>query len=105
MSKLIAVAALSAAGVLGGLASNSEAAAGESAAGVTKGFATTYTSPSNTSVPVHHLSPNTTVDTLCFREGQVLNGNPLWFIINVDGQSAYIHRDLIAVPEGAVRHC
>ena len=33
----------------------------------------------------------------------MLNGNPLWFIINVNGASAYVHRDLIAV--GAVPHC
>jgi len=55
-------------------------------------------------VPVHHLQAGTEVDTLCFREGQLLNGNPLWFIVNVDGQSAYVHRDLIAPPAG-VPHC
>ena len=53
---------------------------------------------------VHHLPAGTQVETLCFREGQVLNGNPLWFIINVDGQSAYVHRDLIAPPAN-LPHC
>ena len=104
MSKLITLAVLSTAGVLTGLG---PAAAAEttSASGTIKGFATTYTSPSNQSVPVHHLQAGTEVDTLCFREGQVLNGNPLWFIINVEGQSGYIHRDLLAIPEGSVGHC
>ena len=105
MSKLIALAALSTAGVLTGLG-GAEAAAAASATvtGAIKGFATTYTSPSNQSVVVHHLQEGTQVDTLCFREGQVLNGNPLWFIINVDGQSAYVHRDLIA-PPADLPHC
>jgi len=104
MSKLIVLAALSAAGVLTGLGGTAEAAGAASATGTIKAFATTYTSPSNQSVAVHHLPASTQVDTLCFREGQVLNGNPLWFIINVDGQSAYVHRDLIAPPAN-VPHC
>ena len=103
MSKFIALAALSTAGVLTGLG-GAEAAGAASATGTIKGFATTYTSPSNQSVVVHHLQERTQVDTLCFREGQVLNGNPLWFIINVDGQSAYVHRDLIA-PPADLPHC
>ena len=104
MSKVIAIAALSTAGVLTGLGAGTAEAAVESDKGTIKAFATTYTSPSNKSVPVHHLQAGTEVDTLCFREGQVLNGNPLWFIVNVDGQSAYVHRDLIAPPAG-VPHC
>ena len=104
MSNLIAVAALSTAGVLTGLGGPAESADAASATGTIKGFATTYTSPSNQSVVVHHLQEGTQVDTLCFREGQVLNGNPLWFIINVDDQSAYVHRDLIA-PPADLPHC
>ena len=104
MSKLIALAVLSTAGVLTGLGATAAAAGAPPATGTIKGFATTYTSPSNQSVPVHHLQADTKVDTLCFREGQVLNGNPLWFIINVDGQSAYVHRDLIA-PPAELPHC
>jgi hypothetical protein len=104
MSKLLALAALSTAGVLTGLVGTAEAAGAASAPGTIKGFATTYTSPSNQSVVVHHLQAGTQVETLCFREGQVLNGNPLWFIINVDGQSAYVHRDLIAPPADLL-HC
>ncbi len=105
MSKLIALAALSTAGVLTGLGGGTaEAAETASGTGTIKGFATSYTSPSNQSVAVDHLPDGTSVDTLCFREGQVLNGNPLWFIINVDGQSAYVHRDVI-VPPANLPHC
>lgn len=102
MSKLLAVAALSGAGLMAGVGT-AEAASSGPVTGVIKGFATAYSSPSNQSAGVYHLQVGTQVDTYCFREGQVLNGNPLWFIINVDGASAYVHRDLIAV--GTVPHC
>ena len=104
MNKLATLAVLSTAGVLTGLGATAAAAEATSGTGTIKGFATSYSSPSNQSVPVHHLQAGTQVDTLCFREGQVLGGNPLWFIINVDGQSAYVHRDLIAPPAG-LPHC
>lgn len=104
MSKLVAAAALTA-GAFGALGGTAEAAEPLSVTGVAKGFATTYSSPSNVTGVVHHLQANTPVTTMCFREGQVLNGNPLWFIINVNGESGYIHRDLLAVPEGSVGHC
>jgi hypothetical protein len=105
MSKLIAAVALSAAGVFTGVGGGvAETAEVGSAKGVIKSFATTYTSPSNDSVRVHHLQPGTEVDTHCFREGQVLNGNPLWFIVNVDGQSAYVHRDMLNPPAN-LPHC
>ena len=67
-------------------------------------YATTYTSPSNTSVPVHHLKPGDKVETYCFREGQVLNDNPYWFAINTGGETAYVHRSSISVPAGLL-HC
>ncbi len=102
MSKLLAVAALSGAGLMTGIGT-AEAATSQPVTGVIKGFATTYSSPSNESAKMYHLQEGTKVDTYCVREGQVLNGNPLWFIINVDGASAYVHRDLIAV--GTVPHC
>ncbi len=104
MGKLIAAAALTA-GAFGAIGGAVEAAEPQSVIGVTKGFATTYSSPSNQTGVVHHLPANTEVSTMCFREGQVLNGNPLWFIVNVNGESGYIHRDLIAVPEGSLGHC
>ena len=66
------------------------------------GFVTVYSSPSNESARMYHLQAGTQVAAHCYRDGQVLNGNPLWFIINSDGAS-YVHRDLIAVE--SVPHC
>lgn len=103
MFKLLAVAALSGAGLMTGLGTAAEAATSQPVTGVIKGFATTYSSPTDQSAVMHHLQAGTEVDTYCVREGQVLNGNPLWFIINVNGASGYVHRDLIAV--GSVPHC
>jgi hypothetical protein len=85
-----------------GTASAAEEVAGKP--GTIIGYATSYTSPSNTSIPVHHLKPGTNVETMCFREGQVLNGNPYWFLIKYDGQTAYVHRDAISAPHD-LRHC
>jgi hypothetical protein len=67
-------------------------------------YATSYTSPSNTSIPVHLLKPGQEVDTYCFRDGQVLDDNPYWFAIHTDGQTAYVHRSSISVPQG-LQHC
>lgn len=103
MSKLLAVAALSGAGFMGAIGSAEATTTSEPVTGVIKGFATAYSSPSEESARMYHLQAGTEVDTYCYREGQVLNGNPLWFIINVDGDSAYVHRDLISVD--AVPHC
>ncbi len=102
MSKLLVVAAMSGAGLMAGLGT-AEAQTGKPVIGSIKEFATAYSSPSNQSSAMYFLQAGTQVDTHCFREGQVLNGNPLWFIINVDGASAYVHRDVISV--GQVPHC
>ena len=104
MRKLVAIAALSTAAAAGavGLASTASAAA---PTGHIKHFATSYTSPSNTSIPVHTgLKAGTEVETLCFREGQRLNGNSYWFLIKKDGDMGYVHRDSIA-PPADTRHC
>lgn len=73
------------------------------AEGIVIGFATSYTSPSNTSIPVQHLRNGERVDVLCFREGQVLDGNPIWFLIR-HHETGYVHRGSISV-RGDVRHC
>ena len=103
MSKLLAVAALSGASLMTGIGTAAEAATSQPVTGVIKGFATAYSSPSNQSEAMYHLQAGTPVDTHCVREGQVLNGTPLWFIINVNGASAYVHLDLISVDK--VPHC
>jgi len=99
MKNMLTVAALSGAGLLAGIGTAEAASTSKPVTGVMKGFATTYSSPSNESARMYHVQAGTQVDTYCYREGQVLNGNPLWFIINVDGTSAYVHRDLIAVDD------
>ena len=97
----IGVAALATAGWSPGTAKAATAAAGT---GTIIDYATSYTSPSNTSIPVHHLEPGEKVETYCFREGQVLDGNPYWFAIRTDGQTAYVHRSSISVPQNTL-HC
>jgi hypothetical protein len=65
---------------------------------------TSYSSPSNQSAPGLPLTAGTLVDTVCFTEGQTLNGNHYWFRIQLDGTSSYVHRDAITPPTG-LRHC
>ena len=66
--------------------------------------ATSYTSPSDQSIRVHTLQPGETVQTLCFVEGQTLNGNFYWFRIIKGGDLGFVHRDAISVPAD-LRHC
>jgi len=105
MNPVLWVAAIAAVGVAGFFAAGSAKAAGTPAGtGTIIDYATSYTSPSNTSIPVHHLEPGEKVETYCFREGQVLDGNPYWFAIRTDGQTAYVHRSSISVPQNTL-HC
>jgi|ERR671923_310020 hypothetical protein len=113
MRKLVLIPALWVAGVgaLGGAAlavgwhpDAAHAATTAAGTGTIIDYATSYTSPSNTSIPVHHLKPGEQVETYCFREGQVLNGNAYWFVIRTGGQTAYVHRASISPPQD-VRHC
>jgi hypothetical protein len=104
MRKLVLIAALSLAGVAAIVGPATAAAPQAAGTGTIINYATSYTSPSNTSIPVHHLVPGEQVETLCFREGQVLNGNPYWFLIRSDGETAYVHRGSISPPPD-LRHC
>ena len=101
-----AIAAVGLAGLFsaGWHADTAKAATPAAGTGTIIDYATSYTSPSNTSIPVHNLKPGEKVETYCFREGQVLNGNPYWFAIRTDGQTAYVHRSSISVPQN-VLHC
>jgi hypothetical protein len=91
-------AGFAAIGVLG-LAGSAAAAEPSSLTGVIKQRTTSYTSPSNQSVPVHtSLREGMQVETVCFTDqGQALNDNPYWFRVNKDGVSGYVHRDAISV--------
>jgi hypothetical protein len=111
MRTRIALAALSAVAGLGALVgfAGQASAANDSAASTTTGwikqYTTSFTSPSTTSIPVHTgLSEGTPVDVHCFREGQKINGNGYWFIIEKDGEVGYVHRDAISAPT-TTPHC
>ena len=52
---------------------------------------------------MHQLTPGEKVETLCFREGQVLNDNRYWFLIRAGGQTAFVHRDSISPPQDLER--
>jgi len=106
MRKLIALAAVSTiagVGAVAGLAGN--AGATSTLIGTIKQPTTSFTSPSAKSRPVHlNLQPNEKVDTHCFREGEVVNGNAYWFIIEKDGETGYVHQNAISVSE-ELPHC
>jgi hypothetical protein len=54
---------------------------------------------------VHYdLTPGTPVNTMCFREGQVRNGNAYWFLIEKEGDLGYVHLDAISAPKDTP-HC
>jgi hypothetical protein len=65
---------------------------------------TSYSSPSNVSVPVRSLAQGTHVDAVCFTEGQTIDGNHNWFRIIGDGGSSYVHRSAISA-DPDLRHC
>jgi hypothetical protein len=110
MRKLILIGVLSVAAVgattgIASAATNDPKSESQAAGtGTIIDYATSYTSPSDDSYVVHHLKPGEEVETYCFREGQVLNGNPYWFVIRSDDQTAYVHRNSISPPKD-VRHC
>jgi hypothetical protein len=106
MKKFLALVAMSGVAAVGGLAGLAGAAsAADSNTGYIKQYAISYTSPSDKTLPVHKgLAPNTPINTLCVREGQVLEGNPYWFLVEKDGDLGYVHRDFIA-PPADVRSC
>jgi hypothetical protein len=103
MNPVLWVAAIAAVGVAGvSAAAPASAATASAGTGTIIDYATSYTSPSKTSIAVHHLEPGEKVEAYCSREGQVLNGNPYWVAISTDGQTAYVHRSSISVPQGVL---
>ena len=104
MKKVLALAALSAvAGFAGlaGVAGSANAADADAAAntGYIKQYTMSYSSPSVHTDMVHRgLQPGTPMETHCVREGQLLNGNSRWFIVEKDGDVGYVHGDVISAP-------
>ena len=96
-----AISALAGLGALGSLAGSAGAidTATDANTGYIKQYAISYTSPADSTQPVHKgLPPGLPVDTLCVRKGQTLNGNPYWFLISHEGDLGYVHRDDISAP-------
>jgi hypothetical protein len=105
MRKLIAAVALFALAGLGALAGLAGSASAAESTGIIKRYTTSYTSPSESSSPVHYnLAPGSSVSTLCFREGEPMDGNAYWFLIEKNGDRGYVHRDAI-VPPAVLPHC
>jgi hypothetical protein len=98
--KILAVVATAAAAGVAGLATTAHAAE----AGLITRPTTSYSSPSQATMPVHSLRPGDQVETLCFTEGQSVNGNAYWFRISRNGDSGYVHRDAM-IPPTELRHC
>lgn len=109
MRKLIALTlfTVAAAGAVVGLAGTAGASSADTLTGTIKTHATSYSSPSDRSVPVHtNLLPGEAVETLCFREGQAIGDNAYWFMISKGGERGYVHRDSIVPPaEHELTHC
>jgi hypothetical protein len=95
---------LAASHVSGGAAGFAALTAPDAANGTIKIPTTSYTSPTNQSLPVHALSPNTPVQIKCFTEGQTLHNNFYWFRILHNGDLGFVHRDAIAAPRD-IPHC
>jgi hypothetical protein len=108
MIKRIALTTLSAVasfGAIAGLAGTAGATSSPADNSVITQYTTSYTSPSNTSIAVHTgLNAGTTVEARCFREGQQLNGNAYWFLIQEGGELGYVHRGAISAPSN-LPHC
>ena len=108
MRKRIALAALAAVagiGAVAGLAGPSQAAEATTYDGIIKDFTTSHVSPSNQTGVVHTgLTKGEVVDVHCFREGQQLDRNGYWFVIEKDGDAGYVHANMIYAPN-TVPHC
>jgi hypothetical protein len=71
-----------------------------------KNGATSYSSPSNHSAPVHFgLKASGPVLVRCSTEGQEPQGNHYWFRVGKDGRLGYVHRDAIAPGSDSIPHC
>jgi hypothetical protein len=99
-AKILATLATAAAAGVAGLATTAHAAE----PGLITRPTTSYTSPSQQSIPVHFLRQGDQVETLCFTEGQDLHGNAYWVRIRQNGDLGFVHRDAIIPPSG-LTHC
>ena len=106
MRKIVAATVMAAAVAVGAVGIAAEASAQDGlSSGVVKLPTTSFTSPSDTTTPVHQgLRPGQRATIVCWTEGQDLAGSNVWFRIGLSGELGYVHRGAI-VPDGYVSHC
>jgi len=106
MRKFAALAAISGAAALGGLA----VANSVSAASTTETYGTinqvtkSYSNPTNQSNVVHELVPNQNVLVRCSIDGQSIGGDDTWYWMGRDDQLGFVHASTIEL-KGHVGDC
>jgi hypothetical protein len=103
MRKIAAIATVTGLVTLGLVAAAGSASASQPSE-ITRST-TSYTSPTNISIPVHtDLTPGTQVQSLCYTPGQYTNGSSTWIRIYKDGNSGFAPRADITNVYG-LPHC
>jgi hypothetical protein len=98
----VATAAVTGAALLGAAGT---AVAAESNAWVTHA-ASSFNAPREDAVRVDTFVGGEQVEALCFTEGQVVDGNPIWFRIEQNGEyRGFVHRDALGGVPTDLRHC
>lgn len=91
MRKIAAIATLTGLVTLGVVAGAGSASASQPSE-ITR-TTTSYTSPTNMSIPVHaNLTPGTQVQGLCYTPGQYTDGSSTWIRIHKDGNHGFVPR-------------
>jgi len=108
MRKVAAIIILSAATALGAIGIGGTATAGSvdtsSHVGWIKRTTTSYQDPTNRSRPVHYGLQPGPIRMICFAEGQQIDNNPYWILVDKDGTRGFVNRDSTA-PAEDLRHC
>ena len=98
MRKLAALAAISGAAALGGLAVASSVSADSitETTGTITQLTASYSNPTNESIRVHDpLVPNQNVAVRCVTEGQNIGGDATWYRIGRDDKLGFVHASTI----------
>ncbi|MEO8907329.1 MAG: SH3 domain-containing protein [Microbacteriaceae bacterium] len=103
-ASLFAVAGAATAATVGTDAATSNTSASGVPNGIIKQDSTSYTSPSRNSQAVDVLLKGEQVEVICFREGERVNENPVWFKIAKGDRVSYVYRDAIHAPLN-LKHC
>ena len=108
MRKVAAIITLSAATALGAIVIGGTANAGSvdtsDHVGWIKQATTSYQDPTNKSRPIHYGLQPDPIRMICFAEGQEMDKNPYWILVDKDGNRGFVHRYATA-PAEDLRHC